>query len=264
MNFDDYRAAKGVNISYLKGFAKSPAHALIQRPQTAAMALGTAFHTLILEPEKFGHEYAVAPTCDRRTKEGKAIFADFESTNTGKTILKAEDMESLEGMSKAVWGHSQASAAVSCGPVEQSLSWEIDGVACKGRPDVYAAEVDLIIDLKKTKDASPKAFQSQTINLLYHWQAAFYCDAHKALTGRDATFSFVCVEDTEPYGVACYTVSPRLLELGRAGYLKAMAQHVECAKNGIFPAYPEGFMVLEPPRWALTETEIEIEGDDFS
>ena len=257
MTFADYRAAPGVNISYLKGFARSPAHALVKKEATPAMALGTAFHTLILQPERFDQDVMIYDAAKTVTKDHMAKYPD-------KAVISRANMEALECMALAVSRHPQAREALSCGPVEQSLFWELDGVACKGRPDVYAPDVDLIVDLKKTKDASFLAFRKQMESLLYHWQGAFYLDAHKVKTGREGRFCFVCVEDTPPYGVACYNLMPRHVELGRQGYQKAVQSHLECLKTGVYPAYPEGWIDLTPSKWASDGfTNYELEGDDF-
>lgn len=45
--------------------------------QTDAMRLGTALHTLLLEPESYRARHPVAPKVDRRTNVGKAEWAAF-------------------------------------------------------------------------------------------------------------------------------------------------------------------------------------------
>lgn len=60
----EYHAAPAASKSDLDKIARSPAHyrAYKENPpeQTKAMALGTAFHTLVLEPEKFSGDYCLA------------------------------------------------------------------------------------------------------------------------------------------------------------------------------------------------------------
>jgi exodeoxyribonuclease VIII len=42
---------------------------------------------MLLEPQEFGNNFVIMPSVDKRTKEGKEIFAAFESQSAGKTIL---------------------------------------------------------------------------------------------------------------------------------------------------------------------------------
>jgi exodeoxyribonuclease VIII len=254
MTFTDYRAAPGINISFLKGFAKSPAHALVQKPDTPAMSFGRAFHTYILEPDKFEERTVVHTGSETVTKNHLAKYP-------GKDVISASNLESLSKMRDSIRQHPDAVDALQ-GYIEKPLFWKVDGTACKGRPDVVNDDFSLIPDLKKCKDASPDAFRRQAHNLLYHWQAAFYVDGLKAITDHDYEFWFVCVEDTEPYGCAVYKAGPKFLELGRAGYRKALEQYNACKLAGNFPAYPKGVMVLEPPAWAFKNNEMEME-DDF-
>ena len=56
-------------------------------PPTAAFKLGAAFHKLALEPDTFDEEYAVAPSLDRRTTDGKALWEKFVHDTMGKELL---------------------------------------------------------------------------------------------------------------------------------------------------------------------------------
>ena len=61
-------------------------------PPSPAFRLGAAFHKLALEPQTFDEEYVVAPTIDRRTKDGKALWEKFtqDSAEMGRELLNAE------------------------------------------------------------------------------------------------------------------------------------------------------------------------------
>jgi hypothetical protein len=91
----EYRAFPAFNQSAAKHILTSPAHyqAYINTPQeeTKALRFGTFVHSAVLEPHTLDDLYATAPDCDRRTKEGKAAWAEFATANAGKTILDAEE-----------------------------------------------------------------------------------------------------------------------------------------------------------------------------
>ena len=77
------------------------AHYLEERSKvsepTLAMAFGSAFHCRVLTPNLFNESYAVSPTFDRRTKEGKKEYAEFVLANAGKTFIESEDLATLSG-----------------------------------------------------------------------------------------------------------------------------------------------------------------------
>ena len=78
----EYHSGEGVSKSDLDLLHTCPAKYRYRKDnpddnETPAMLFGSMVHKLILEPEDFEREYAVAPECDRRTKAGKAIFDEF-------------------------------------------------------------------------------------------------------------------------------------------------------------------------------------------
>ena len=112
---EEYRSGPGVSKSQLDQFAKSPAHYMASlttpRKETPAMRIGTLFHGLILEPERV--QIAVAPQCDKRTKEGKYLWEIFCAENAGAEIVTTEEGEMLSGMCASVRTHPAANALLS-------------------------------------------------------------------------------------------------------------------------------------------------------
>ena len=88
MPIAEYHAHPAVSNSILAKMARSPLHARAyidgeRKGPTAAMLVGTAVHTAVLEPRRFSAEYAVFQG-DRRTKEGKARYDEIKES--GATI----------------------------------------------------------------------------------------------------------------------------------------------------------------------------------
>ena len=106
MSNEEYRCRDGISKSTLQHMDKSPQHYLynIEHPRTdtSAFAFGRACHKYILEKDAFEEEFAVAPYCDRRTKDGKAIYSNFVASSSGKEIITREDMEQIIEMSNAI------------------------------------------------------------------------------------------------------------------------------------------------------------------
>ena len=101
---EEYHKGPGLSSSDLKLLARSPLHYKTAKAfhpeETNAMRLGTAVHCAILEPDRIDVEYVLAPEgIDRRTKAGKAQWAELEAT--GKTILSCEEAQVVQGMVKS-------------------------------------------------------------------------------------------------------------------------------------------------------------------
>ena len=94
-------------ISYYRRFISKT----VERPEaTEAFRIGSAAHCAVLEPTTLLDRYTLRPYgIDRRTKEGKIAFAEFEAANSGKTIMTAEEFAWVHEMTAAVNHHPLAS-----------------------------------------------------------------------------------------------------------------------------------------------------------
>lgn len=268
MPADQYHAHPAVGHSGLVRIMRSPAHyqEYVSNPPepTPAMQLGTAFHTALLEHDRFSQTFVAAPKFDRRTKEGKAAAEAWEVENAGKTALAAEQMAFIEEMVVSVRCHAGADRLLAEGVAEMSTFW-IDretGVECKCRPDflLMAKEtVTGIVDVKTCCDASADGFARAIATLGYDVQAAFYQDGLKAVTGRTIPFYFIAVEKETPFAVAAYKASDEVIEVGRAKYRGALQLLRWCRENDRWPAYqPNGEIEsINLPRWAAN---FDVEG----
>jgi hypothetical protein len=185
---DDYDKIDRTNFSWLKHFAKSPAHArhfkIEPPPDTDAKKLGRVVHLAAFEPERFRSRIAV---WDGKVRNGKA-WDDFEKANAGLEILTKNELAKCLAIQKAVQADAEAMKYVQGGRGEVSLCWTLhqqmtdgttDAIACKGRMDFYARGA--LVDLKSTRDASREAFGRQAFGLNYHTQGAWFQDALAAL-----------------------------------------------------------------------------------
>lgn len=268
----EYHARPEISKSGLDLVHRSPLHYWdrylnpnrVVEPPTEAMMIGSALHTLVLEPQLFDDEYAVAPHCDRRTKEGKMIWADFEQEAAGKTLLRAEDASRVQAMAKAVHGHKAAKFLLTMpGKAEQSYFWTDDetGEKCKCRPDWHSNDGKIIVDVKTTEDASPGKFlRSSVLGWRYHVQAAFYMQG----LPEAEVFLFVCVEKKPPFAVAVYSLPPKLIERGLQEARADLSVIATCRAANNWPSYSEEIEELALPRWldepGAADLVAEIEG----
>ena len=106
----DYLALDRLSPSGAKDLLRSPAHYRAARDEpraeTPALRMGSALHCLALEGRAaFAERFAVAPECDRRTKQGKADWATFTEAAGERTVLTAAEAEPVEGMAAALHAH---------------------------------------------------------------------------------------------------------------------------------------------------------------
>ena len=262
---EEYHRGPATSKSQLDQLAKSPAHYLAslttQRKETAAMRIGSLFHGLVLEPERV--RIAVAPVCDKRTKDGKATWEAFCAENIGAEVVTSEEGEMLTGMVASVRAHPAANALLS-GPgiAEGSAYWvdEYSGELCRCRPDFYRQDLGIIVDLKSTEDASLREFARSIAKYRYQVQSAFYQDGVEASTGDYIKgFLFVAVEKKAPYAVAVYQLDMQGVEAGRIAYRDNLAELADCKSSGKFPAYSDRVETISLPAWAAKEAFNEYE-----
>jgi|688.fasta_scaffold39193_2 exodeoxyribonuclease VIII len=258
-----YHAHPAVSKSHLDLVARSPLHywARYLDPKrevpepTAAMRIGTALHTLVLEQDQFESRYVTAPQVDRRTKSGKEAWAEFEAEAGGRELIAADDRAQISRMAEAVWSHPAAAALLHWqGKAETTHMWmdQATGLACKCRPDWLTNDGNLIVDLKTTEDASPEGFRKSIGAYRYHVQASWYLDGIEHATGhRPDQFLFICVEKRPPYCVAVYAASPVMVTIGAETAARDLDVLATCKAGNVWPGYSDQVEPISLPPWML-------------
>ena len=257
--FDEYIKWDAINNSLLWIIQnQSPAHAKANMdcpPEpTPAFHFGHGLHCLALEPDKFDERYAIAPKCDRRTKDGKETWKKFTESVNGKEVFEQEDFEQMKLMADAI--KKQAiHRFIQRGEAEVCIAWtdKETGLLCKARIDYLHRDHAILIDLKSTTNASKDAFARSVYNYGYYQQTAWYCDGWKALTDDPSAFVFLAAEKGVPYAVAAYEMAEEVIVAGRKSYRNALKTYQECLKNNYWPGYSDTVEVLTLPTWALNK-----------
>lgn len=262
MNNKDYHAdVSRISKSGLDLIAKSPLHYWSKyldpnrEPEspTPTLILGSAFHSIVLEPDRFNDEFAVAPNVDRRTSAGKQLWSDFTELNAGKTVLSSDQYDTIRKMRDAVMAQPSVEKLLSAGMAEQTIHWNDPetGVACKARPD-FMSSTGIVVDLKSTEDAGHDGFARSCLNYRYHVQSAFYLDGMSLSQGRlFDTFVFVAVEKSPPYAVAVYVAPDDFVNLGRDTYMSDLEKFKRCVQTGEWHGYPKEIQTLQLPAYAF-------------
>jgi exodeoxyribonuclease VIII len=261
-NADYHALTSVVSKSHLDLVARSPLHywaryvdpKRVEPEPTAAMLLGTAVHTLVLEADQFADRYVAAPEgIDRRYKAGKELFAEWEAQAAGRTVLTKADADLIQAMGRAVHGHPAAAYLLGLpGKAETTHMWtdEATGLECKCRPDWLLDDSSLIVDLKTTEDASPAGFSKSIANFRYHVQASWYLDGLERATGRrPEQFVFCVVEKRPPHAVAVYAADAEMVAAGQVTAARDMLLLAECRDADYWPAYSDQIETISLPAW---------------
>lgn len=195
---------------------KTPLHLyleLMNPPENReAFNTGSAFHSMILEPEKFEYELFDDTTiCERLIEEGaksprstkqyKEWFAQYQDSdgNLRQNVLRKEAFQSMWTLKKKLNADKIVQQLFKGSETETSIFIHFDAQMANGndlkvkvRPDGLKIATDkdaealkgcgiqkgdmLILSVKTTVDASPAGFLKQCTRLGYHTTEAFYFD----------------------------------------------------------------------------------------
>lgn len=246
-------------ISYYRRFVAKT----LARPETTeAFRIGSAAHCAVLEPEEFGNRYAQRPEgIDRRTKDGKVAFAQFEAENVGKVIIDSGELGDVREMVAAVNHHPLASQLLAAGKPE--LTWRVEpkgSLALQCRTDWFnLAGCELsqgrpyVADLKTVESLDSDAFRNferACFSFGYHRQAGFYLPLITEITGSPVfDFFFIAVEKVEPFGVAVYRLSDAAIARGQDETITDLVRLQSCLASNVWPNLDPGLREIGLPKW---------------
>lgn len=222
---------------------------------SGALTLGQAAHDLILRPQEFTKKWGILPdNYHGATKEGKAAKSKLEA-DYGDRILKNGDALLLRSLETSLRNHPSIKELLNAITVtELSLQWEEQGIVCKARIDAIAevkGEI-LLIDLKTSRSANQRDFESSCINYGYLIQSAHYLAGAKAcglVKQSNNNFLHVVVEKEAPFLCAVYCLDDASLELGEKRRELALKKYAFAKANNIWPGYSEQIETIAAPHW---------------
>jgi exodeoxyribonuclease VIII len=263
-----YHAHSAVSKSHLDLIHRSPLHFWARHldpnrvPQepTAAMQIGSAVHTHVLELDQWDAQYVVAPAgIDRRTKVGKAEWDVFQTAIGTRTVISREDADLVMRIGRSVLSHPAAAYLLGLpGKAETTHMWTDagTGLQCKCRPDWLLDDGSMIVDLKTTEDASPRGFQKSIGQWRYHVQAAWYLNGMEQATGkRPEQFVFIAVEKKPPYACAVYVADLQMIDIGWNAACQDLYKLLLCKAADSWPGYSDGIEQINLPPWMLPKAD---------
>lgn len=243
MDQKEYNQIDAMNFSGLKHFLKSPKHYVRWKNEgeedKPEFRMGRAVHVLVLEGfNVFESIFAVAPVCDRRTKQGKLDWENFMNENAGKDFLSAEDFITVRNIADAfeqnAWFKSMSHSDDIV--VEKVMVGEIHGVKFKGRLDLYNKKHKCIIDVKTMRDTPTYSEVEHTMNKhRYTLQEVIYRELAKQNDMDTKDFWFGFCEKEEPNALGFYGSSAERLD-EEYTRLRIYCESIKrCQDTGVFP-----------------------------
>ena len=258
---DDYHASEGISRSSLMHFIKTPFHywnkfinpdSKSEILNNDSIKIGSAFHTYILEPEKFNKQYVVCEKRDKRTKEGKLYYDQLNLISNGRQLINQDDFEKLKLMSDNFMSHAQIRNLIEGGQYEKSLYWTDPhtNLLCKVRPDIW--QNGFICDIKTASSADYRSFQSSLYKYGYYIQCAMISEAFKHIFNIEMKdFIFIVIENEWPHAFAIYQFEEALLEHSISIFTNKLLELKECLNKNEWPSYKTQIVSL--PSFLLGE-----------
>lgn len=239
-----------LSYSSLKEFAKSPRHYLDylnrKKETTPAMLFGSMVHCLLLEPHKFNTKFAIMPTIDRRTKDGKEAYNKFVEESEGKDVVMDNDYNDAKALTDNVLSNPELRKYINnCHQFEQEFRAEMWGLPVRGFFDGVAQ--DYILEVKTTMDASPDNLIRDFYNRQYHMQAGLYNMI------SEKPIKYLIIETKGPYDAYIADATENYIKKGQQLFSDTIVSFSNCMKQG---AWTKGYeyhnkeIVIDLPSWA--------------
>lgn len=258
MTEKEYRSHPAISRSELWKLRESPEKFQFYKTHpikpTPALIFGQAVHKLLLLPDGFYDEFAVAPLVDKRTKVGKDAWEAFQRNVKDREVISHDEFSQAHDMVQRLSSHGLA-AQMLAGQHEVEHFWvdEDTGEECKIRTDV---EVEIagemwLVDYKTTIDASTDGFQREAIKHGYDFQAAMYSEGYTKATGRPCHFAFVAQEKVEPYAINIFVADEDFILRGHDTFRELLGLYHYCKTSDNWFGYlgrdSELNMLMLPP-----------------
>ena len=248
--FKEYQELEGINKSSLDLINKAPAllkwskECPEDKDGKNAGIFGNAFHTIVLEPEKFEERYCVALKCDKRTIDGKAEYKAFIDEVKGKKliILDQKEIHKLKLMQGSVMAHPEARSLIEASEKEVSFHCEREGYWTKSRHDGIVKSRHVSFDLKSLDPGNrefDKAWGTAVAKRRYDVQAAHYEEDYKHEFGVGLrAFYFIVVSKSLSLGryeCRVMKLSTEQKDQGREDREKNIKRYLSCSESNKWP-----------------------------
>lgn len=243
---EEYHKSQGYSRSQLFHLNKSDYHFWynvlsgknVEKEKTPSMIFGSLFHTLMLEPHKFEHEYIISPKIDKRTIKGKQEWEEFQLASENKTIITEEQYNKAIEMIDESKKHEIVANLLHNAKFEKSIFWtdKDTGIQFKVRPDIWLGS--MVVDLKTCSLDNVKYYNNHALQNGYYLQAAMIFEAFSTLNIPMQVFINLVFEKEAPYVPISYLLSDECINYGKEQFNIFKNRLHECLQTNIWNAYP--------------------------
>lgn len=258
---EDYHRYDGISNSGLSLVARSPAHYAYRSKfeQTRHMEIGTAFHTALLEPQRYASEYVTTHGVnDRRKSEYKEAAKHYGADCT----LTDKEGAGIDVMIESVRANQYATEVLNQdGWAELSAFIEDPetGVLMRCRFDWLTTD-GRAVDVKKTQDCRQRPFQRAIHTYRYHCQQAMYSHIYRLITGEDiGAYHILAIEEQPPCANVLYTLDDLAVSHGHKEYRETLESYAKAVDSGVWSGYDAQADVIGLPEYVLMDID---EGQD--
>ncbi len=237
---ETYHADKAVSTTGIKRLLKSPRDYWKQSPlnkgykfekKTGALAKGSVFHTLLLEPDLFRSRFLILEGQQSTKKAGCVGEGDYLSA-----VDAVNEIRSRPNVSRLFTG----------GEAELTMVWrdKETGILCRCRHDYFISNLGMTVDYKTIAELTERDIDRAIVRYGYYIQAAFYLDGMKALgLGDHQDFNLVFQESSFPHDVYATTICDETIDIGRKAYKLALRTYAAMleryGEETPWPSYPD-------------------------
>lgn len=226
--------------------------------QTRPMEIGTAFHTALLEPERFKKEYMIVEQInDRRKSEYKEAAKVYGNDctltesegNSVLTMLRSvmDNPDAMDVMDREGWAELSAFARD-----------PETGILMRARFDWITSD-GRALDVKKTQDARERSFQKSIHAYRYYCQDAMYSHVYELITGEPLEkYEFLAIEEQPPCANVVYELDVLAKKYGWDEYRAALTKYAEAVERDDWPAYPETRGLIGLPEYLIPDADDEF------
>jgi hypothetical protein len=253
--------------------ARSPLHAWIEhprgggqtRPAKKQMDFGSILHSILLSKGAkaqiidtvYGPKHKKAGQQVEDYKTDAAQAARDEAHANGFIPLLPKEYERAMAAATSITVQLEKKGITLGGHTEQAFAWVEDGVQCRGKADhVQMPKID---ELKMTDWPLTESSLRRLIrNCGYDLQAATYTAGVHTVTGEMPEFRWIFAEMNPPYQIRIVKPTDLLLQVGRHKWDKAREAWKKCLESGVWTAYGDDELELDPEFWELRQHEISV------
>jgi len=256
----NYHQIKAMNWSRIKHALDSGKHYLhhLGKPvkETDAMRLGTACHTLVLEPENAGSIVVCPPHLASETTgkmlTNKDVRAWLLGQPEGANVITPQQFDAARWMRDAVLEHVDAAYLLkTCTQRERVVQWKANDRDRKGSIDAFGARclIDLKTDGEWGDTTTPHSFCNKADKLHYYGGLGNYAEGLEANGELVDEMGWIVVGSKAPYNVLVIMLDRDGMAHARDEAGEAWRRVVQWEASGVYTGTHPRKVLVGPPKW---------------